>query len=255
MKKSIFNLVALLLGVSVFATNSFAAERVSPVNTAAKQAQTEEPTTNGNVVVFKVHDIKPVSSDGVVTGCDFTLTLYNRTSVNFRSFTLNMDWKDSVQDNFKFDKYVESILGSEEAAKQKQFINSKFKQSPLQTSITVNAFGADKQISINSHIDSEKCYLMLNKASYSVTPCDIVRNMTSGKGLNIGTSGTECSALFQMVDTSNPEYFGVFKDISATELASKNKEEEKRELSDVDLVVDKIVENLGVSGKTLAEIN
>jgi 3-hydroxyacyl-CoA dehydrogenase len=47
----------------------------------------------------------------------------------------------------------------------------------------------------------------------------------------------------------------MFKDISATEIASRNSAEEKRELSDVDLVINKIVENLGVSGKTLAEIN
>jgi hypothetical protein len=35
----------------------------------------------------------------------------------------------------------------------------------------------------------------------------------------------------------------------------RSQESESRELSDIDLVINKIVENMGVSGKTLADIN
>jgi hypothetical protein len=70
-----------------------------------------------------------------------------------------------------------------------------------------------------------------------------------------GATSQECTPLFQLVNTSNPEYFGQFKNISATELAMRSQESESRELSDIDLVINKIVENMGVSGKTLADIN
>ena len=70
-----------------------------------------------------------------------------------------------------------------------------------------------------------------------------------------GASSQDCTPLFQLVDTSNPEYFGQFKNISATELAMRSKDSENRELSDIDLVINKIVENMGASGKTLEEIN
>jgi hypothetical protein len=146
---------------------------------------------------------------------------------------------------------VESVIGLEEANKQKEFLGDKFDTKPLKTAVTVNAFGADTQISIKSHIDSEKCYLLLKEANFTVTPCDIVRTAD-----NMLTSSTqECTTLFQFVDTSNPEYFGQFKNISATELAMRSKESENRELSDIDVVINKIVENMGVSGKTLADIN
>ena len=96
---------------------------------------------------------------------------------------------------------------------------------------------------------------MLSKASYSVSPCDIARNLDSNSGLGLNNGEKECTKLFQLVSTSNPEYFGQFKKISATEIAAQNKATETRELSDIDVVIQKIVENLGASDKTLTNIN
>ena len=234
----------LMFGL-LFTTQAFAATPNKNKNTVI------ESTTRDNAVIFKIHDIKPVNNEGIVTGCDFLVTLYNRTSINFRSFTINLDWLDEVESEFKFDRYVESVIGVEEATKQKEFLGDKFETQPLKTSVTVNAFGTDTQISVKSHIDSEKCYLLLKEANFTVTPCDIVR---SAEGMS-GATSQECTQLFQLVNTSNPEYFGQFKNISATELAMRSKESENRELSDIDLVINKIVENMGVSGKTLADIN
>ncbi|MBQ2885523.1 MAG: hypothetical protein IJE43_17495 [Alphaproteobacteria bacterium] len=233
-----------LMSGFLFVTQAFAL-------TPNKNVTEIEPTTRDNAVIFKIHDIKPVDNEGVVTGCDFLLTLYNRTSVNFRSFTINLDWFDAVESEFKFDKYVENVIGVEELKKQQEFLGDKFETKPLQTAITVNAFGADTQISVKSHIDSEKCYLLLKEANFTVTPCDIVRSADNMGG----ASSQDCTPLFQLVDTSNPEYFGQFKNISATELAMRSKDSENRELSDIDLVINKIVENMGASGKTLEEIN
>ena len=240
-------LTTMMFGLLLTA-QSFAA---APNKNLANNAGAIEPTTRDNAVIFKIHDIKPVNNEGVVTGCDFFVTLYNRTAINFRSFTINLDWLDEVEAEFKFERYVESVIGTEEAIKQKEFLGDKFDTEPLKTSITVNAFGTDTQISVKSHIDSEKCYLLLKDANFTVTPCDIVR---SAEGMS-GATSQECTPLFQLVNTSNPEYFGQFKNISATELAMRSQESENRELSDIDLVINKIVENMGVSGKTLADIN
>jgi hypothetical protein len=165
-----------------------------------------------------------------------------------------MAWNDKVEEKFKFNNYMEKFLTKEEIAQQKNLLESATDIKPLQSSVTVNAFGADKQISVHSHVNSEKCYLMLSNASFSVTPCDIVRNVDMP---NIGNNfdNKECTALFQFVDTSNPEYFGQFKKLSATELEAQNQELEAHELSDIDSVIDKIVDNLGASDKTLTDIN
>ena len=71
----------------------------------------------------------------------------------------------------------------------------------------------------------------------------------------VGATTQDCTPLFQLVNTSNPEYFGKFKNVSATELAKRSRESEYRELSDIDLVINKIVENMDASGETLANIN
>jgi hypothetical protein len=246
MRKSIKFFTVLLCGVALLSVSSEAAERNS------KKA--ENSTTRRDAVIFKVHNVEPIAEDGIVTGCDFDVTLYNRTSINFRNFTLNMSWNDKVEEKFKFGNYMEKFLTKEELAQQKNLLTDAVEVKPLQSSVTINAFGADKQISVHSHVNSEKCYLMLSNASFSVTPCDIVRNVdmpTTGNNFD----NKECTALFQFVDTSNPEYFGQFKKLSATELEEQSRDFEAHELSDIDSVINKIVENLGASDKTLTDIN
>ena len=182
------------------------------------------------------------------------ITLYNRTSINFRTFTVNLDWPDVVDERFKFDRYVESLLGVEEAEKQKSLFSKEDASKPVQTSVTVNAFGADKQISLRSYMDNEKCYLMLSDAHYTVTPCDIARNTETIGGFGMSADKSDCTDLFQFVSTKNPEYFGEFKRISATEEAAMSESAESRELSDIDMIIGKIVENMGTSDKTLTNI-
>lgn len=251
MSKSI-RFLSVLLSSFIFCLPALAAEKAPDV---AQAEAKKDPTTRPDAVIFKIHDITPVSSDGVVTGCDFSVTLYNRTAINFRSFTIDLEWKDIVDERFKFNKYVESVLGAEEAAKQKDILGEDKASVPLKTAVTINAFGADKQITVKSHVDNEKCYLMLSDATYTVSPCDIARNLDSNSGLGLNNGEKECTKLFQLVNTSNPEYFGQFKKFSATEIEAQNKEHETKELSDIDLVIQKIVENFGVSDKTLTDIN
>lgn len=222
---------------------------------AATASKTETPTTRSDAVIFKVHDIVPVDDNGVVTGCDFTLSLYNRTAINFRNFTLNLNWKDTIDERFQFDRYLASIMDAEELAKQQDLLSKDAEPKPIQTAITINAFGANKQLSVKSHLDSEKCYLLLRKANFSVTPCDIARSMDNTGSFTMGDKGKDCTALFQFVSTDNPEYFGQFSDTSATEIAQQNLSSQNRELSEVDVVINKIVENLGISDKALSGIN
>lgn len=249
MRKITKVLMVLLMSVSLLSISAQAAQQDEA------QKHQEEATTRHDAVIFKVHDIVPVSQDGIVTGCDFTVTLYNRTAFNFRNFTLNLKWNDAVEEKFHFDSYVKTILGDKAVKDEETLLGEVTPNKPLETALNVNAFGANKQLSLKSHISNEKCYLLLKQASYVVTPCDIARSTSEGGRGSSGSDGKDCTGLFQLVDTSNPEYFGEFKPISATEIAVQNQQIQNQELSDIDVVIAKIVENLGVSGKTLTNIN
>ena len=220
----------------------------------AKETGKVDPTTRSDAVIFKIHNVTPTTEDGIVNGCDFDVTLYNRTSINFRNFTLNLAWQDTVAEQFQFRNYMEKFLSKEELSQQKKVLGEEASSQPLLISVTVNAFGADKQITVNSHTNSERCYLMLNKASFSVAPCDIVRNIDM-PGADSKFDSKDCSSLFQFVDVSNPEYFGKFKKLSATEIAEQTQVVQTQELSDIDSIIDKIVENLGASDQALNNIN
>lgn len=248
MRKFTGFLTVLIAGAGLLISSSaIAAPKVGKVDEV-------QPTTRNDAVIFKIHNIIPVSKDGIVTGCDFDVTLYNRTAINFRNFTLNLNWNDTVEEQFQFNSYVKSILGEDTSLKEQELLGESDKAKPLATTFTVNAFGANKQISVKSHLDNEKCYLLLSKAQYSVTPCDIARSANTDAKVT-GSDGKDCTALFQLVDTANPEYFGEFKDLSATEIASQNQMLHNQELSDIDAVIGKIIENLGVSDQTLTDIN
>lgn len=247
MMKTIKKCTLIMLGISLMLPCSgFAAPN--------KATPEKEPTTRSDAVIFKVHNVSPISEEGVVTGCDFTLTLYNRTSINFRNFTVNLNWNDVVDEGFKFAKYVETVVPQEDMEKFKDVIKDDVADKPLGTSITVNAFGVDKQVSVRSHVDSAKCYLMLTDATYSVTPCEIVRSANTNE-MNIDHDNKDCTGLFQFVSTNNPEYFGKFKHISLTEEAQQTNFIVSQELDDIDIVINKIVENMGVSDNTLNNIN
>ena len=220
---------------------------------AAEKTPTEEQSTRRDAVIFKVHDVNPVFEEGMVTGCDFTVTLYNRTAINFRSFSINMLWNDAIEENFHFNKYMETFITPEEMAAQRGLLEKEAPVQPVKVAINVNAFGADKQISIRSHVDTEKCYLLLQPAEYSVAPCDIARNIDAGSSQ--GLENNTCSDLFQLVSVSNPEYFGKFKKMTATEIANQQQAVDSQYLSDIDVVISKIVENLGTSNDTLNSIN
>ena len=198
MKKSMKFLAAFLLSVA-FALPSqvMAADNAPKAKTQAKKDA--EPTTRSDAVIFKIHDIDPVMEEGVVKGCNYMITLYNRTSINFRTFTINLTWDDVVDERFKFDRYVETLLGVEEADKQRSLFSKVDPVKPVQTSVTVNAFGADKQISLRSYMDSEKCYLMLSDAKFNVTPCDIARSMDTVGSFGVSAEQSNCTDLFQFV--------------------------------------------------------
>ena len=156
MKKSMKFLALLLLSSATLVPSAVFAAPQAP-----KKAIPTSATTRSDAVIFKVHDVEPVLVEGVVTGCDYTVTLYNRTSINFRNFTINLDWEDPVDERFRFDRYAEAIMSQDEFNKYKEVIKEDNNKKPVSTSVTVNAFGADKQISVRSHIDSEKCYFAL----------------------------------------------------------------------------------------------
>lgn len=244
MKKYIQFLAILLAGTGFISSAS-----------AATASQATTPTTRGDAVIFKIHDIIPTDDNGIVTGCDFTLSLYNRTAINFRNFTLNLNWQDTVDERFQFDRYIATVMDADELADQKDLLDKESISKPVQTAITINAFGANKQLSVKSHLDSEKCYLLLRDANFTVTPCDIARSMDNAEGFTMGDKGKECTALFQFVSTNNPEYFGQFSNTSATEIAEQNLNAQNKELSEVDVVINKIIENLGISDKALSNIN
>ena len=73
--------------------------------------------------------------------------------------------------------------------------------------------------------------------------------------MNVSADQKECTSLFQYVNVNNPEYFGKFKRISLTEQEKQDKIIHSQEMSDIDTVIGKIVENMGVSDSTLTNIN
>ena len=153
-KKALFSLgfVAAFSSSAVFAqekpAESKAPENQNPVASFANKPQ---------VILFKIHNIKPViDSEGVTTACEYTATFFNRTPLSLRQAKINFGWTDTVSDLFPLD---EPAPTDESENKPAPILKEKPKQEALGTilsSVDLPALGSLRQVSVQGRAETDK---------------------------------------------------------------------------------------------------
>ena len=70
-------------------------------SSAALAADTAE-TSQEDAILFRIENIKPVANeDGITEKCSFILTVYNRMAEEITEATMNLKWKDTIEDRYK----------------------------------------------------------------------------------------------------------------------------------------------------------
>ncbi|MBQ2811585.1 MAG: hypothetical protein IJF12_05395 [Alphaproteobacteria bacterium] len=227
------------------------------VATVPALAQTEEDTTKPRAVLFKIHDIKPVSNaDGMVTHCDFMTTFYNRSTDSLRYAKLELGWTDKVSD-----KYFNNEENLEEEQPKAESRNNKKDNEVLgnvTTVVDMPALGSYKQMSVKSTLKSDKCFLLLDNLNFKVKSCSLVSSDSAKTNAraraNADAAPAECAQLFEYVNFNNPEYYAEFKNVSYSEQERMIAEDQKQDISDLETSYQGVVRNFQKAQSVLDDI-
>ena len=220
-----------------------------------------------NVVLFKVHDVKPLkNTDGIVTDCEFGLTLYNRSPKSIDDATMQLSWLDEGVSEVIDEEENQEIDDIVSESQKSDFINSpqdivvqpkteNFVSKNLVTTIVLPKIKPFRQVSLRSKVKSDRCFLMINNAEYSFTSCSVSDSETGGRRL--GASGQEnnsCQSLFRFVSPRDPEYYREFQKVSFNEEAEKRKEARKKDINELEENYTKMMNSLNETSDVLNSI-
>ena len=256
----------LLLSVACAAlvmgnTSAMADEEVVPNDEFSSKIASGE-----NVVLFKVHDVKPIKNqDGVVKNCEFRLTLYNRSPKNVDKATINLSWvDDSISEVIDEEdkKDIDEIADAKED--NDGYINDKQPQvrpiktedvtsKTLTTTVALPQIKPFRQVSLKSKIKSDRCFLMIENADFSFSDCSVTEPETSS-GMSSSGSKSDCQSLFRFVSPRDPEYYREFQKVSFNEEAEKRQKMREKDKNEMDEAYKKMMASLKKVSETLQSL-
>lgn len=228
----------VLLG-SVFSVMGFL-----PLSVSAQSAANDEKP---EAVLFKIHDVTPVEdAQGVISGCDFIITFYNRTKTGLKQAVLNLSYSDQVSEKY----YSQENTNATD-------------KKALSLKIDVPELSSYKQLMLKQHVDTDKCFLLLTDPQYNLSSCASVEktqdaaseqataqttsrraSRTTRRTTTAGQNTATCPGQFEYVSPSNPEYYNEFKEISYEEQQRLLSDEKKVDLTELRETYGKVTRNL-----------
>lgn len=191
---------------------------------------------NNDALLVKVHDVKPIKNEkGITTNCEFTTTIYNRSSSDISELNIELNWFDeAAKDTIQQEKNMDN--GN--MRRTQDFISS-----DVRSTISIPVLKKSTQKSIQSKLNSERCFMLLEDAKINVKSCK------SG-----GTSRKEtvsCEALFQFISSKSPEYYTEFLNISLDTQKEEDKKEREKISKELDDIFEKLEDNMKKTSRIL----
>jgi len=200
-----------------------------------------------HVILFKIHDIKPVvDADGVTTSCNYVATFFNRTPTGLRQAKIDLEWTDSISAQYLNDDPMTKLEKTEEpkGAEIKDSVKP-VKVNPrdvVRATIDVPAIGSLKQFTIEGSVDTDKCFMLFDDVKYNVSSCSVLETETK-KVKKADEKKDPCANMFQFVNSKNPEYYGEFKEVSYEELKEQKKTAEEKEQEEIKAAKEVVAKN------------
>nr|QIM10632.1 hypothetical protein PlAlph_5240 [uncultured Alphaproteobacteria bacterium] len=196
---------------------------------------------SGEAVLFKIHDITPVkNSDGEVVGCDYSATFYNRSDITIRNATLNLSWKDTAIDGVIEQEKKEDSVKNRRNISRARSTTERTTDKTVETLLEVPTIKPAKQIVVKSRVNTDRCFLLIDNASFNVKDCN-AENATgqAASGRKRGEGG--CTRLFSYVSAEDPQYYLEFKAMTVDEEKTEVEEQRTKEKNVADEMYKKSV--------------
>lgn len=204
-----------------------------------------------DAILFKIHEIQPLkNAEGMVIACNFNATFYNRSPKDISNASLRLSWRDEAISSVISDEKKERaaqepgrIVGNQTSYTERV--------TPAEISATIDlpALKAYKQITLHSKIQADRCFLLLNDATFTVNSCQA----SETTGIR-GASASNCGGLFNFVSAKNPEYYREFKKISYNDEKVIKQSEKEKDQKELNKAYNDAVDSLTSISNTLARI-
>ena len=174
-----------------------------------------------DAILYKIHDVKPIKNDaGILVGCDYNATFFNRTSSNLKSADINLVWFDDTvnamaQQNQKKNEQASSSRNTRNRKNSNQKLPESSSAASVSSSIQLANLAPAQQKTVHAKISSDRCFLLIGDVSLAASNCDVAAADNASGSSFKGNQG--CSGLFKFVPASDPQYYSEFKQISPEE--------------------------------------
>ena len=196
-------------------------------------------------VLFKLHNVTPVTnSSGLIQGCEFSATFYNRTGSDISNASVDLSWQDDVVNNaIKNEQAQEQKTSSTRRRATARASTASLDTGKLFVKINLPPLKNDRQITLKNKVNTDKCYLLLGDVDINIASCSFD-----------GKNDKACANMFHYVTSSDQQYYVDFKDVSIEEEQTQEKSQQEKINAEIDAAYKKTIENLqSVSSSLLAK--
>jgi len=217
---------------------------------------------NQPAVLFKIHNIKPIkNNEGKVTDCEFSATFYNRSNNNIDNAQININWHDDAISNVIEDEKAAALKKIQEEHYGESVdmmpapVSDTEKTTPvlLTANLQLPPLKPYRQVSLRSKIASDRCFLMINDATFKLDACNATNPEKTG--VTLATQGMAvCNNLFKFVSARDPEYYREFKKVAFNEEIKAKQNARKQEQQSLTEIYNKAVSNLSKATDIIGQI-
>ena len=207
-------------------------------------------------ILFKIHNIVPVeNSEGEVIACDFDTTFYNRSSYNLREASLEFNWSDpSIQKVIEDEKEEDARRQDRRGSRRNYSETERRTSDGVSVMIEAPALKSYRQATVNNRINTDRCFLLLEKVNFSVSNCSADGMQSAGRGNRSRGESSVCSKLFKYVSPEDAQYYLEFKEITPDEEASQEEAKRKARKKEAADIYTRAVNALDAAGNIVSGI-
>lgn len=214
---------------------------INAASAATTTATAATSKTEG--VIFRIENIKPIKNEeGLVSKCEFFVTVYNRTDRNIKEADLVLSWTDNVDGRYKVANGNLEVEKNDDKAK-----------TVIKKVVSLKDITARQQKSFKDVVDTDKCFLLFDRVDYAVPTC-----IAEGDDIQIKNnkrmSNGSCTNAFDYVNSQNPEYYSEFKDIPESEMERMAEEQKLQDLKVIDDLFKQSQETIDTVAKKIGRI-
>ena len=192
---------------------------------------------NDDALLVKIHDIKPVKNErGVTTNCEFTTTIYNRSSNDVSEVNFELNWYDEATKNTI--EQEKSMNVSDRMRRTEDFVSS-----DVRSQVNIPVLKKNTQKSVQGKINTDRCFLLMEDAVINVKSCK--------SGATSRKDSISCDSLFQYVSSKSPEYYTDFLAVTLDKQKEEDEKKQEQVSQELDTMFDNIEENLQKTSRLL----